>query len=265
MPPASPSPKACPCSGGVAALNGEGDPCWGVGGRARVPSCLPWAWLGRGHSPLPGGRTCRSKPQTQGVLQQGDPRGAGPRPRGGHGGTQVTRGDAGGIGGARVAPGVAAARAVPCNTATVSLEGPTGRPHAGWGHGHGHGGDGGEPTLGTPVGLRPPPRTPAPARRHPTPPHPPLQPPKRCLTSPCGETEARPPATPHSARTAGWRGAGGPFPTYPDVTVVPLPSLMIICWQSCSVRRSPSLSSVRAASASIPTRWPGPARKLGGR
>lgn len=41
----------------------------------------------------------------------------------------MTRGDAGGTGGARVAPGVAAARAVPCNTATVSLEGPTGRPH----------------------------------------------------------------------------------------------------------------------------------------
>lgn len=56
-----------------------------------------------------------------------------------------------------------------------------------------------------------------------------------------------------------------PHPGYPEVTVVPLPSLMIICWQSCSVRRSPNFSSVRAASASIPTRCPGAERKLGGR
>lgn len=49
------------------------------------------------------------------------------------------------------------------------------------------------------------------------------------------------------------------------VTVVPLPSFMIICWQSWRVLLSPSFSRVRAASASMPTLWPGAERKDGGR
>lgn len=46
---------------------------------------------------------------------------------------------------------------------------------------------------------------------------------------------------------------------------VPPPSLTIICWQSLQERRSPTFSSVRAASASSTARWPGEERKERGR
>lgn len=87
---------------------------------------------------------------------------------------------------------------VPCNTAAVSLEVPTPRPPRGpgtqtrlWGG-------------RAPAGAAP--RTHV--RYHPTTPHPPLHLQNCYLTSSCRETEARPPAAPHSAPrgvAGGWR------------------------------------------------------------
>lgn len=150
-------------------------------------------------------------------------------------------------------------------------------PTLGWGQGQSHGGGGTrtEPWRGTSAPGVPP----CVCIPHQDPP--PLSPVSRGITLPLlthpftlkphpiergpipGETEAC--ASPHPGPAGGSRDAVPPIPIYPDVTVVPLPSLMIICWQSCRVRLSPSFSSVRAASASIPTRCPGPERKLGGR
>lgn len=231
---ASPCPKARPCSGLLAALNGEGQ-CWGE----RMGWGSPLSYRGHGW-----GRGANPKPS--------------PKPRGscssgGRAGTPVTAtGDTGAVqvalGGFGWHRGDAAGRAGAlqcCDSVTRGPHAPS-PTRAGDTDAAPRGGP--APTSGISRALPTHLSTSRTALEH----------------HPAGKPRhgLPPPLIPHPRR---WQGAGGPFPTYPDVTVVPLPSLMIICWQSCSVRRSPSLSSVRAASASIPMRWPGPARKLGGR
>lgn len=171
---------------------------------------------GGGTSLLPWGHTSKTKPQTQGVLQQWDSRGAGQRPQEGSPpcalrGTGDTGGDAGGTGGVRVALGAAAARAGAlqyCGSVTRGPHAPSPRglgtrTRPWWGGAHP-----GYPTCGCPT-LGPPPRTHG--RYHPSPPHPLLHLQSRSLTSSCGETEARPPRRP-TFRTLGGGGGWRPHP-----------------------------------------------------